>query len=91
MLLFFQRMPKWTLSQQHSAHQKPQLSHLFQTCHGHQHLTPVSINKQLKQPEDWHQILEFMILQLNQMPMNSGHLLMLLNPLVDGDLSLPRS
>jgi len=92
MLLFFQRMPKWTLSQQHSAHQKPQPSHLFQTCHGHQHLTPVQWNKQLyKLPILIITLVLHFLLQLNQQPICSGHLLMLPNLLVDGDLSLLRS
>ena len=46
MLPFSKKMQRWTLLPQLSHHQKHQLYHHFQTCHGLQHLTLDMLNNQ---------------------------------------------
>jgi hypothetical protein len=45
MLLFLRRMPRWMPLPQPSLHQKLQLFHHFQTCHGLHQLTVDILNK----------------------------------------------
>jgi len=79
------RTPRWMLSQQLSAHQKLQLSHLFQICHGLQLLTLVASSKLPSKPNSRKQTPVHSAQPPNQPPTPGGYLLMPLNPSVDGD------
>lgn len=85
------RTPRWTLSPPHSAHQKLQPSHHFQTSHGLQQHTLVTSSKPPSKMPTSNLTQVSGALPPNQPPTNSGPPSIPPNPSVDGEPGPPRS